>query len=62
MIFITSLPRANFPIVTFFLVRSKSDEMLYLFGDGERVFLAISIFFPRPIPGLGDLPIDDGML
>lgn len=49
-------------MVTFFLLRSKSEEILYLLGDGEGDFLAMSIFLPRPIPGLGDFPIDDGML
>ena len=62
MSYLTSLPKANFPMVTFFLLKSKSEEILYLLGDGERDFLAMSIFLPRPIPGLGDLPIDEGML
>lgn len=58
----TSLPSANFPILRFFLVKSKSDATLYLLGDGDYDFFPISIFLPNPMPHLGDLPIDEGIL
>jgi hypothetical protein len=58
----TSLPRANFPILRFFLERSKSELTLYLLGEGDSIPLTRSTFLPIPIPGFGDLPIDDGML
>jgi hypothetical protein len=59
---LTSLPSANLPILRFFFMRSKSETTLYLLGEGDSFLLTRSTFFPRPIPGLGDFPIDEGML
>jgi hypothetical protein len=49
-------------MLKFFLVKSKSEEILYLLGEGESVLLTSYTFFPRPMPDFGDLPKDEGML
>ena len=41
---------------------SKFDVRLYLFGGGESIFLTIYAFLPNPIPLLGELPNEEGML
>jgi hypothetical protein len=41
---------------------SKSEVRLYLLGEGESIFLAMSAFLPIPIPLLGEFPNEEGML